>query len=521
MNFEDWLTPRLPRLLRLATVLCGGSDLGQDLVQDVAIKAQARWSTLKDLEHPEAYLRRMIVNEHLSWRRRWSRIIPQDELRDSIPGSAPDFTDQHADRAELVQELNKLPRRQKAVLVLRYFEGLDDGAISAILGCSAGTVRSHASRALTTLRVEMSASPSSSHARTTPTGFEEGSHAQQQLIDALESLAAAAPTSEKVLTRLHEQGAPRPTVRRRRLILVLAAVLAVAFAITVPRLFGNHTVQPADARAPGNWNLIHRVDLPAGWGVALATVTADKESTQVTTPNGQRNPAASCYVTVWARGAFTPDTGTMKRRPVDVNGHSGFYAAASKDLSTVAGVSWTYTDDGWANVDCGTTQQADLEMASRVVFEPTPILLPFRLRSLPEGYQVTAVQSAAVAGSQASSTNATVRLTSIEKNSARPTVSITVYPGTAESKPGLPGYEQTTIGGLPAVLSASDRTLCLNDQGNEICIEAPGGQPADLNVSLWPAGRRELLMEVAESLQLAKNLADTSEWTDASKAVTP
>lgn len=177
MDFEDWLRPLLPRLLRLATVLCGGSDLGEDVVQNVAIKAQTRWSKLEGLEHPEAYLRRMVVNEHLSWRRKWSRVLPHAELRDSVLGSAPDFTDQYADRAELLSELDKLPRRQKAVLVLRYFEGLDDTAISVILGCSTGTVRSHASRALATLRVEMSSPPGSPHDETTPTDFEEGSHA--------------------------------------------------------------------------------------------------------------------------------------------------------------------------------------------------------------------------------------------------------------------------------------------------------------------------------------------------------
>ncbi len=177
MNFEDWLRPLLPRLLRLATVLCGGSDVGEDIVQNVAIKAQARWSRLKGLEHPEAYLRRMVVNEHLSWRRKWSRVVPKAELRDSVLGSTPDFTDQYADRAELLSELGKLPRRQKAVLVLRYFEGLDDAAISAVLGCSTSTVRSHASRALATLRVEMSNPPVSPQCERVSTDFEEGTHA--------------------------------------------------------------------------------------------------------------------------------------------------------------------------------------------------------------------------------------------------------------------------------------------------------------------------------------------------------
>lgn len=342
---------------------------------------------------------------------------------------------------------------------------------------------------------------------------------EQQLVDAMERLAATAPTSDKVLAGLRDQ--KHPTARRRRLILVVAAavVVAVVLAIAVPTFLAKRTAQPADTRAAGNWDLIHRVDLPAGWGVAMATVTPNKESTRVSTPNGQPNPTASCYVSVWAPGAYTPDTGTVKRHPVDVNGHAGFYAGPSKDQSTLAGVSWTYTENGWANVDCGTTQQADLEIARRVVFEATPVLLPFRLRSLPKGYQVATVQSGSVAGTQVPST--IVQLASTVKDPAQPTLSIGVSPGTAEVKPGLPGYEQATVAGLPAVFNATDKTLCLNDQGYQICIGASGGQPPDLTVSLWPAGQRELLVKVAESLKLAKNLGDTRQWTDANRAVAP
>jgi RNA polymerase sigma-70 factor (sigma-E family) len=154
MTFEEWFGAQLPRLLRFTTVLCGGPDPAEEVLQDVAIKALRRWDSLKELEYPEAYLRRMIVNEHLSWRRKWSRLVPQAELRE--PGTpTPDFADQHADRAELAGELDKLPRRQKAVLVLRYFEGLPDAEIAELLGCRPSTVRSHTARALAALRVEL------------------------------------------------------------------------------------------------------------------------------------------------------------------------------------------------------------------------------------------------------------------------------------------------------------------------------------------------------------------------------
>lgn len=154
MTFEAWLTEQLPGLLRFTQVVCGGPDPAEEVVQDVAVKVHARWSRIRGLEHREAYVRRMVVNEHLSWRRKWSRIIPQAEFREPPP-TGPGFAEQHADRAALVAELARLPRKQRAALALRYFEGLSDDAIADLLGCRPVTVRSHISRGLATLRVEM------------------------------------------------------------------------------------------------------------------------------------------------------------------------------------------------------------------------------------------------------------------------------------------------------------------------------------------------------------------------------
>lgn len=177
MTFEEWLQAELPRLLRFADVLCGGPDPAEEVVQDVAIKVHARWSKISRLEFPQAYVRRMIVNEYLSWRRKWSRMIPQAEFTEHGAAGQAGFAEQHADRAELTMELAKLPRRQRAVLVLRYFEGLSDADIATVLGCSSATVRSHVSRGLSALRIEMS--PAAGHVPLAELSndFEEGSHA--------------------------------------------------------------------------------------------------------------------------------------------------------------------------------------------------------------------------------------------------------------------------------------------------------------------------------------------------------
>lgn len=151
MTFDEWTRTGLPPLLRFATVLCGTPYLAEDVVQDVAIKAQRKWDRIGGLDHPDAYLRRMVVNEYLSWRRKWSRYVPSDDVE---TGSSPDHADRTADRDQLVGELAKLPRRQRAVLVLRYYGGLTDSEIAETMDCSPGTVRAHASRALATLRIQ-------------------------------------------------------------------------------------------------------------------------------------------------------------------------------------------------------------------------------------------------------------------------------------------------------------------------------------------------------------------------------
>lgn len=153
MEFEEWFRQELPRLLRLATVLAGSPDSAQDLVQDVLIRVEQRWAKLSVLEHRDAYVRRMLVNEYLSVRRKLSRLVLRPTVDAPDRGTGADFADQQADRAVLRDELTRLPPRQRAVLVLRYYDDADDTTIGQILGCRPSTVRSHAARALQTLRI--------------------------------------------------------------------------------------------------------------------------------------------------------------------------------------------------------------------------------------------------------------------------------------------------------------------------------------------------------------------------------
>lgn len=155
-DFEEYVSARGGRLLRFAYVLCGDRHLAEDLVQDVLARAHRRWGRI-EAEQPDAYLRTAIVRAHLSWRRRRAS---QERVTAEPPertGPRPDFAQLHAVRDELWQLLATLPRAQRAVLVLRFFEDLGDHRIAEVLGCAPGTVRVHASRGLATLRAGLPA----------------------------------------------------------------------------------------------------------------------------------------------------------------------------------------------------------------------------------------------------------------------------------------------------------------------------------------------------------------------------
>jgi len=157
IGYEEFVAARLPAVLRYATALTGSPQLAEDVVQEVLLRARSRWRRIAAADRPEAYVRRMVLNEYLSWRRRRSSrdvAMPADALDGLLPAVAdPAAAYGEADR--LRRALAVLPRRQRAVLVLRFYEGLTDAEIAADLGCTSGTVRSHASRALATLRAAL------------------------------------------------------------------------------------------------------------------------------------------------------------------------------------------------------------------------------------------------------------------------------------------------------------------------------------------------------------------------------
>ena len=150
-DYENYVRAQLPRLLRYARMLTGEREQAADLVQDVLVKVYRRWSRISDADHPDRYIMRMVTNGYLSWRRsRSARLIAAGDLPDEA--RQDDFASDHALREDMWQRLARLPRRQRAVVVLRYYEQFADSEIADLLGCAQPTVRAHAHKALTTLR---------------------------------------------------------------------------------------------------------------------------------------------------------------------------------------------------------------------------------------------------------------------------------------------------------------------------------------------------------------------------------
>ena len=154
MTFEEFAATRGPGLLRLALMLTGNPQDAEDLLQSAFVAALRHWDRVQGAGQPNAYVRRIVVNEHLSRRRR-PRLHQNVSSATDLAGADPDSSQALASRDAAWQLLATLPPQQRAVLALRYYEDLSDAQIAELLGCSPATVRSNASRALATLRLAL------------------------------------------------------------------------------------------------------------------------------------------------------------------------------------------------------------------------------------------------------------------------------------------------------------------------------------------------------------------------------
>lgn len=150
-EFSEFVLRTWPHLDRVALALTGSRHDADDLLQNAYTKAYKAWPRLLQAAHPEAYVRRILVNESASsWRRPWRRAERSTPELPERPAGAPQ--DAYAAHDEVWREIQRLPKRQRAVLVLRYYEDLTERQTADVLGVAIGTVKSQTSVALRRLR---------------------------------------------------------------------------------------------------------------------------------------------------------------------------------------------------------------------------------------------------------------------------------------------------------------------------------------------------------------------------------
>jgi RNA polymerase sigma-70 factor (sigma-E family) len=150
VDFDEFVAARSSRLLRTAYLLTHDHALAEDLLQTALAKAWFSWSRIE--RDPEPYVRRILVNTFSSWwRRKWNGEQAYADPPEPEPAASGHGAD---DRHDLWAAMGRLPRRQRAVVVLRFVEDLSEAETARVLGISTGTVKSQTSKALAKLRID-------------------------------------------------------------------------------------------------------------------------------------------------------------------------------------------------------------------------------------------------------------------------------------------------------------------------------------------------------------------------------
>lgn len=156
--FSEFVRAHGPSLLRTARLLTGDRSRGEDLAQTALARAYAHWPKVERADVPVAYVRRLLVNSHLSWRR---LLTNTERVIETVPDRADgtDLQAAHAAADEMRTALLQLSPRVRAAVVLRYFDDLSEAETARLMGCSASTVNKHVGIGLRTLRTLLTPQP--------------------------------------------------------------------------------------------------------------------------------------------------------------------------------------------------------------------------------------------------------------------------------------------------------------------------------------------------------------------------
>jgi RNA polymerase sigma-70 factor, ECF subfamily len=152
-SFRNFVIERGDALLRTSYLLCGDRGLAEDLLQTALWNTCRAWPRIRDQRRLEQYVRRSLLNGWLGWQRRSSsHEVTRHDVTGEVPSRpVPDHAEAVAEREQLVRALAVLPVRQRAVVVLRFYEDMTEGQVARVLHCSVGTVKHQAADALAAL----------------------------------------------------------------------------------------------------------------------------------------------------------------------------------------------------------------------------------------------------------------------------------------------------------------------------------------------------------------------------------
>lgn len=381
-EFEEYVRARSGPLVGFAYLLCRDRHLAEDLVQDVLAKAYHRWDRI-EAENPDAYLRKAVVWAHTSW---WRRLSHRERPLATTPDAAgdDDFVQRHAVRDELWALLGTLPRRQHTVLVLRFFEDLDDERIAELMNCSPATVRVHAHRGLAALRTRL-ASP------------------------------APVPADERSFPAVPVESVRRRAIgvqRRRRAGVVVAAAALLALIMLVPGWRGAQPPPvttptpsaPPSAPSPSPSAAAPSVLVPVGAGAALPafpyalgwmpgkvgplTVTSALDMV------GLESTGRPGYVLLYA--APTPyrwDWEAARTSTVQVGGAGATLRTGTFEGAQAIGLTWQ-RDGRWVTVQSfgGLLTVAEVERVARELRPGRIVAVPrIHYALVPAGYELSSL----------------------------------------------------------------------------------------------------------------------------------
>ena len=153
-EFTAFVVAHGAQLLRTACLMTGDRGLGEDLVQTTLAKAYGSWAKVRAADEPTAYVRRVLVNSHLSWRR---RLMSTEQVVETLPDRGTgDHQSAHAATDEVRRALLQLSPRVRTAVVLRYFDDLSEAETARLMGCSPSTVGNHVTKGLAALRALLS-----------------------------------------------------------------------------------------------------------------------------------------------------------------------------------------------------------------------------------------------------------------------------------------------------------------------------------------------------------------------------